>query len=351
MSDHILISTRKGLFDLRRASKDNWKIKGTHFLGSPVTFTLPTEAAWHVSITDGHFGPKMHASTDEGASWKEAVAPALPETEEQSVEMVWVMADDGAGRLWAGTLPGALFTSEDNGTTWQLNRALWNDPTRGEWSGGGYDEPGIHSICIDPRNRDHVTIAISIGGVWRTEDGGQTWELRTEGLRADYTPPSVAYDGVQQDPHQVVQCASVPDTLWMQHHNGIFRSTNLGKNWSELDQHQPSNFGFAVAVHPRNPDRAWFVPGVKDEYRYPKDGKLVVTRTDDGGKSFAILSNGLPKAASYDLIYRHALAIDESGERLVMGSTTGGAWITEDGGDFWHQLPERFPPIAAVRFV
>ena len=351
MSDRILISTRKGLFDLRRNRKNDWAITHEHFLGNPVTYTLPTSNALLASVTTGHFGPKLHKSSDDGQSWDEAPTPALPESDEASVEMVWVMADDGAGRLWAGTLPGALFSSEDEGASWRLNEALWNNPTRSDWWGAGYDHPGIHSICVDPRNREHVTIALSIAGVWRTEDGGASWELRAEGLRADYTPPELAHDGVQQDPHQIVQCRAAPDTLWMQHHNGIFKTSNLGENWTELDQHEPSNFGFAVAVHPNNPDRAWFVPGVKDEYRYPKDGKLVVTRTSDGGKTFDILSAGLPKAASYDLIYRHALAIDESGERLVMGSTTGGAWITEDGGDTWHQLPERFPPIAAVAFA
>jgi len=351
MSDRILLSTRKGLFDLRRKGKDDWVIRGEHFMGSAVTFALPTKDAIHVSITDGHFGPKLWSSTDDGGNWAEAPTPALPEGGDKAVEMIWVMADDGAGRLWAGTLPGALFTSDDKGASWQLNESLWNQESRPEWMGGGYDEPGIHSICIDPRNRNHVTIAISCAGVWRTEDGGKSWKLRTNGLRADFLPPEMAEGGVGQDPHQVVQCAAAPDILWMQHHNGIFKSTDLGKNWAELDKHEPSNFGFAVAVHPANPDRAWFVPGVKDEYRYPKDGKLVVTRTDDGGKTLDMLSEGLPQAASYDLIYRHALAIDDSGERLVMGSTTGGAWITENGGDSWHQLPERFPPIASVAFA
>jgi photosystem II stability/assembly factor-like uncharacterized protein len=351
MSDRILLSTRKGLFDLRRKSKGKWNVRRESFLGRPATFALPAKDAIFVSITEGHFGPKLWKSADDGTTWEEAPTPALPEGGDKSVEMVWVLAKGGNGRLWAGTLPGALFTSDDEGASWQLNEPLWNVPSRPEWMGGGYDQPGIHSICIDPRNPDHVTIAISSAGVWRTEDGGASWELRTDGIRADYVPPELAYGGVQQDPHQVVQCAAAPDILWMQHHNGIFKSIDLGKTWSELDKHEPSNFGFAVAVHPDDADRAWFVPGVKDEYRYPKDGKLVVTRTRDGGRTFDVLSDGLPRAASYDLIYRHGLAIDDSGERLVMGSTTGGAWITEDGGDSWHQLPERFPPIAAVTFA
>lgn len=137
----------------------------------------------------------------------------------------------------------------------------------------------------------------------------------------------------------------------MQHHNGIFRSADDLATWNEVTPPNCSNFGFAVVVHPGHAGTAWFVPAVKDEFRYPKDGKFVVTRTRDGGRSFEILDRGLPQEPSYELAYRHGLDIDDSGERLVMGSTTGGAWISENGGDEWTRLPARLPPVNAVRFV
>ena len=114
---------------------------------------------------------------------------------------------------------------------------------------------------------------------------------------------------------------------------------------------RPSKFGFAVAAHPHDPDTAWFVPAVKDERRIPVDGKVVVARARDGGRSFEVLRKGLPQHHAYDLVWRHALAVDASGERLAFGSTSGGLWISEDGGDAWSMPEARLPPISAVRFV
>jgi photosystem II stability/assembly factor-like uncharacterized protein len=138
--------------------------------------------------------------------------------------------------------------------------------------------------------------------------------------------------------------------MWIQHHNGIFRSDDGGENWTELEA-QPSSFGFAVVAHPSEPDTAWFVPAVKDEKRYPVDGKLVVTRTRDGGQTFESLTKGLPLADCYDLIYRHGLTISADGQQLAFGSTTGGLWLSEDGGESWQTLSTHLPPIKCLRFV
>ena len=148
----------------------------------------------------------------------------------------------------------------------------------------------------------------------------------------------------------MVQCPGDPDALWVQHHNGIFHSRNGGEQWHHVPNSNPSSFGFGVVVHPREPQTAWFVPAVKDECRVPVNGKLVVTRTRDGGKSFDVLRDGLPQQHSYDIIYRHALDIDATGERLAIGSTTGGLWISENQGDRWQNISSNLPPIHAVRF-
>jgi hypothetical protein len=151
--------------------------------------------------------------------------------------------------------------------------------------------------------------------------------------------------------HRLVQCSARPDVLWAQHHNGVFRSTDGGNHWDDVKAIAPSRFGFAVAVHPQKPDTAWFVPADKDERRVPLDGKLVVARTRDGGRSFELLRRGLPEAPAYDLVYRHGLAVDASGNTLAMGSTTGGLWISEDQGDSWRCLSAHLPPVYAVRFA
>src|SRR5438045_5360666 len=149
--------------------------------------------------------------------------------------------------------------------------------------------------------------------------------------------------------HRLAHCPAQPDVVWCQHHNGVFRSEDGGANWHELKAIRPSKFGFAVAAHPRDPDTAWFVPAVKDERRIPVDAKVVVARTRDGGESFEVLSRGLPQRHAYDLVWRHALAVDESGERLAFGSTTGGLWTSGDAGAACMALDAPVAPVAGPR--
>lgn len=366
MSDRLFISTRKGFFVARRGA-NGWSVGEPHFLGENATLALadPRDGTWYVAMNLGHFGVKLKASTDEGRTWEERAVPAYAEgmtyaawdgkpPEPATLKLIWALEAGHAsqpGRLWCGTLPGGLFRSDDGGRTWVLNEPLWNRPERMRWFGGGADQPGIHSICLDPRDPRTLRIAVSCGGVWVSTDDGESWENVGKGMRAEYVPPEQAYDTVGQDPHIMVQCPSQPNRIWVQHHNGVFRSDDAAGTFTEITNAQPTVFGFAVAVHPKNGDRAWFVPGVKDECRVPKDGKLVVSRTSDAGTTFELLTNGLPQVPSYDLVFRHALTIDESGERLAFGSTTGGLWTTENGGDSWTMLPARLPPIHAVRFA
>jgi len=184
-----------------------------------------------------------------------------------------------------------------------------------------------------------------------TEDGGASWMQRGEGMRAEHVPPELTHDPIAQDVHCLVQCPGDPRRMWVQHHNGIFVSSNEAASFVEITGVKPSTFGFAVVVHPRDPDTAWFVPEIKDEKRIPRDGRLCVTRTRDGGRSFEMLTKGLPQSHAYDVVYRHALALDEAGERLAFGSTTGGVWVSEDQGDNWACVTHTLPPVYAVRFV
>jgi photosystem II stability/assembly factor-like uncharacterized protein len=269
------------------------------------------------------------------------------------LERVWALEPAGPsepGVLWAGTIPGGLFRSTDAGTTWTLIRSLWSHPRRKEWFGGGADLPGIHSICVDPRNSKHVTVGISCGGVWATEDGGETWCCKAQGMFANFLPPEQKFEPNLQDPHCIVQCPGKPDSFWAQHHNGVFRSTNNCASWEEVPNVPPSVFGFPVAVHPADPDIAWLVPAMNDERRIAMNGQVVVSRTRDGGKSFTVLREGLPQEHAYDLVYRHSLDIDDSGDRLAFGSTTGSLWVTENQGDSWQCVSQHLPPIYGVRF-
>jgi photosystem II stability/assembly factor-like uncharacterized protein len=196
-----------------------------------------------------------------------------------------------------------------------------------------------------------LTIGVSCGGVWRSEDDGASWRVTSDGMFAEYMPPARRADPVIQDPHRIVQCRANPERLWSQHHNGVFRSDDGGRSWQNVANVKPSVFGFAVAVDPNHGDTAWLVPAQKDQTRVPVDARVVVARTHDAGQSWDVLTRGLPQSHAYDLTYRHALDVDASGRRLAFGSTTGSLWITEDAGDSWNCLSNHLPPIHAVRFA
>ncbi|MEA3276781.1 MAG: exo-alpha-sialidase [Pseudomonadota bacterium] len=366
MSDRLLVGTRKGLFRIEREGTGRWGISQSWFLGDPVSIVLaePGGPRRHAALDLGHFGVKMQRSEDGGKTWSEAPVPAFPlkpdglEDKDPmrgievpwSTQLIWALECGAPGELWCGVIPGALFRSTDGGDSWELARALWEDPRRRKWMGGGYDFAGIHSILVDPRDPAHLTLGVSVGGVWTTRDAGAHWDLIGSGLRSAYVPKDMAGDPLTQDPHRLLHCRAVPDRLWMQHHNGIFVSDDGGLSWRELTDVPPSSFGFALAVHPTDPDTAWFVPAKKDEQRIPVDARLVVTRTRDGGKHFDVLDQGLPQEPAYDLVYRHGLDVSSDGERLAFGSTTGSLWVSEDQGDSWQSVSKHLPPVLCVRF-
>jgi hypothetical protein len=362
----FLAATRKGLFRLSK-NGGGWAIARASFLGQPVSMVLPDprDGSIYAALDLGHFGVKLHRSRDGGECWEELAAPAFPKQPEGSidtmpdgkpwpwrVEKIWALEPGPAsepGLLWCGTIPGGLFRSNDHGASWELNDALWSHPLRKQWFGGGGDFPGIHSLCVEPGGA--VTLGVSCGGVWRSTDGGASWACTSTGMFAEYMPPERRYDSSVQDPHRIAQCAGNLDVFWAQHHNGVFRSADRAASWQEVKAVPPSVFGFAVAVHPRDPDTAWLVPAQKDEVRIPVGGKVVVSRTRDGGRSWEPLRAGLPQEHAYDIVYRHALDVDDSGDALAFGSTTGSLWVSEDQGDRWQAVSHHLPPIYAVRFL
>ncbi len=390
MTPTLRVSTRKGLFTIKktRAATEpgGWSIAQTDFLGDNVTLSFfdASSGTLYAALAHGHFGVKLHrltigkdadVQTEDGSdagerNWQEIAVPQYPKRPEgieppvdemgqvvpDSLKLIWALEAGGAneaqqnGRLWCGTIPGGLFRSDDRGDSWQMIESLWNHPDRIKWFGGGTDHPGIHSVCVDPRDPSRVAVAVSCGGVWVSEDDGASWNSRADGMWAAYMPPDLKYDQAIQDPHFMVQCRDQPDIYWAQHHNGVFRSIDGCASWQEVKDIQPSSFGFAVAVHPQDGNTAWLIPGINDEIRIPVEGKLVVTRTRDGGKTFDVLSNGLPQSHAYDIVFRHALDIDTGGNTLAFGTTTGSVFISEDQGDTWHNVTQHLPPVYALRF-
>jgi photosystem II stability/assembly factor-like uncharacterized protein len=367
MAKTLMVSTRKGLFEVRKGSR-GWAVADAHFLGDNVTLMMrdPRDGTDYAALNHGHFGVKLHRRDKGKKKWKEITTPAYPPKPETLVDLdgwgkpvnwttqlIWSLEPGGAdqkGTIWCGTMPGGLFRSDDRGQTWELMESLWRHPDRNKWLGGGADIPGIHSICVDPRDSDTVRIAISCGGVWVTKDGGESWKQSAHGMRFDQGPAEEAGNPDTQDPHMMVQCKADPTKFWVQHHCGIWKSVNDGVTWTEVKA-KPSSFGFGVVVHPKDPNTAWFVPGIKDEKRIPVGGKLVVTKTEDGGKTFRSLTKGLPQKHAYDVVFRHGLTIDDTGKALAMGSTTGNVWVSENGGNVWKLVSSTLPQVYAVRWV
>lgn len=358
-ADRLLLGTRKGLMIFARTGK-GWEPQGHHFTGVAIAYAFHdarTGLLWACQ-DHGHWGQKLSCSPDWGATWQDTAVPAYPEGAEISpgkpatLRYLWVLApghEDEPDTLWAGTEPGGLFVSRDRGTSWAIVEALWNHPSRDKgWFGGGRDNAGIHSIVIDPRNADHMFIAVSCAGVFETRDGGASWAPRNTGLNADFLPDPAAEVG--QDPHFMVAAPTDPDTLWQQNHCGIYISRNGAETWQFVSQPGgPAHFGFAVAVDPHCPERAFVVPALSDENRIAIDGALCVCRTDDGGATWRDQRNGLPQEGCYDISYRHALDIADTA--LAFGSTTGNAFFSADLGESWTRLGNALPPIYSVRFA
>ncbi len=361
------VGTRKGIFTVAKVG-GAWQVVEAGHVGDnvPIVMHDPRDDTLYAALDHGHFGGKLHRRPAGGGDWEEIGVPTYPDLPEGveedtdasgrvipwTLKLVWSLVpglDDQPGRLWCGTLPGGLFRSDDRGDTWELVRGLWDHPDRKEWMGGGADWPGVHSIAVHPTDGDRLTVGVSCGGIWVTEDGGASWACRADGMRAEFMPPDRAGDPRIQDPHCLVQCVGAPDRFWVQHHNAIYRSVDDCASWQEVEG-EPTHFGFAVSVHPEDPETAWFVPAIKDEHRVPQDAHLVVSRTRDGGETFDVLRNGLPQEHAYDLVLRHAMDLHGDGRCLAFGSTTGNVFVSEDQGDSWTCVSTHLPPVYCVRW-
>lgn len=356
--NRLLLGTRKGLISYTK-SNGAWKHEHNSFLGIPVSLAFIDERTntWWACQDHGHWGCKLSKSDDEGKTWQEVESPKYPEDailkehEPASTKYLWAFSRGGRdqpGRLYIGTEPGGLFMSDDNGEHFELVKSLWDHPSRMDnWFGGGRQNPGIHSIIVDPRDNDHIYVGVSVAGIFETKDGGKTWNPKNKGLTAEFLPDPKAEVG--HDPHLVVMCENHPEYLWQQNHCGIFKTTDGAENWTEVsEKNGPANFGFAISVDNNNPDIAWVVPGIKDEVRVAYDLALCVCRTEDGGKSWQAFRKGLPQDNTFDITYRHALDVDE--ETLVFGTTTGNVYLSEDSGESWQVLSNNLPMIYSANF-
>ena len=367
MAHAIHVCTRKGLFRFVREER-GWRLDRHDFPGVLVTAILPDgrDGSVYAAVKHEVGGVGILRRRPREGGWVKIACPRYPAEPSGwrsgsgamdvpwTLQMIWSLeggGDDRPGLLWAGTIPGALFRSADFGASWSIVESLWYRPERLEWIGRGYEHPGIHSICVDPRDSSRLAVAVSRGGIWESGDLGESWAVSTRGMWAGDMPASRREDPLIQDPHRMVQCPANPNVFWVQHHDGVFRSVDGGASWDEITGLPLSSFGFTVAVSPLDPKTAWLIPVESEECRIPVGARLRVLRTRDAGRTFDVLSRGLPEDHAYDIVHRHALDVDSSGLGLIFGSTTGSLWYSADGGESWERISAHLPPIHACRFA
>ncbi|NUP44332.1 MAG: exo-alpha-sialidase [Streptomyces sp.] len=360
MDDVLLaMGTQKGLFLARRdGGSRSWRIEGPHFAMQAIySVGIDTRRATPrllVGADSSHFGPSVFRSDDLGGTWKQPAAPAVkfPADTGTSLERVWQLHPAGASApdvVWAGTQPGALFRSRDGGESFELVRSLWEHPQRPQWN-AGFGGQAVHTVVTHPADADRVTVAVSTGGVYRSQDGGASWTPSNSGVQATFMPEEQRYPEFGQCVHKIAQDAADPDRLYLQNHGGVYRSDDGGARWEGIADGLPAEFGFAVATHKSRGDVAYVFPVAADSFRMPPDFRCRVYRTEDAGGSWSALSDGLPDEPSYGVVLRDALCTDDADPGGVyFGNRNGEVYASADQGDTWEQVAGHLPDVLCVR--
>ncbi len=351
----ILIGTRKGGFlAFSDPDRKKWDLKGPFFKGTQVhhmTYVGGDFGAVCATVKNEWWGPDVRISKDLGETWLEPKnGVRFAEGRELSVARVWMMKGDqrtGEPILYAGADPGALFKSGDGGQNWEEVRSLTEHPTRNKWQPGAGGMM-VHSICLDPENRDRMFVGISAAGAFRTDDGGKTWTPKNKGVRADFMPDK--FPEVGQCVHHMEMHSSNPSVLYQQNHCGVYRSENAGDEWIDISEGLPSRFGFPLAVHPHDGDTIYVCPAESDQNRMLPDGILRIFRSRDRGNSWQALTDGLPQTQAYQLVLRAAMDTDTLDPAGVYVGMQGGQLLaSRDEGDHWEVLFNWLPPVSSVQ--
>ena len=349
----LLVGTKKGAFVLEGdPSRDRWDVRGPLCEGWPVHDMRidPADGAIVAAAGSPWYGPAAWRSEDLGETWTHSSEGLTYGDDGPPLATVWNITP-GHGSLWAGVEPAGLFRSDDGGRTWSHVAALREHPTTPDW------EPGAGGLCLHtviphPTDADRMWIGISAVGMFETTDGGASWSLRNQGVRADFMPAT--YPEFGQCVHKAVMAAgewpSGEERLFQQNHCGIYRSDDGGGAWTEITPGLPSDFGFPMGAHPRDPGSVWTVPlNGADRGRFVPDAAMAVWRTRDAGRSWTRHGDGLPQRDAYLAVLREAMAVDRLDPAGVyVGTSSGALFASRDEGETWQAIAKHLPPIWSV---
>ena len=326
-----------------------------HLKGSPAD---PNRI--YASQSTGWFGQLIQRSDDGGATWapvgNEFAYDGVPGTHQWydgtqhpwEFKRVWLLEPSltDPDTVYAGVEDAALFRTSDGGQTWQELPALRE--AKGSLWAPGAGGMCLHTILLDPTNPNRIFTAISAAGAFRSDDGGESWRPATHGLISNWEMPDPEAE-VGHCVHSIAMHPARPEVLFMQKHWDVMRSDDAGDNWREISGNLPSDFGFPIAVHAHEPETIYVVPIKSDSEHYPPEGKLRVYRSRTGGDEWEALTNGLPQENCYVNVLRSAMAVDTLPACGVYFGTTGGqVYASPDGGDTWTTIVHDLPPVLSV---
>ena len=354
----LLVGTTKGAFLLRSTrQRSRWEVAGPYFHGQAIYALAYDSRAGRRRLwaaTHTFWGTFLRSSDDFGKTWTNPLEANIkfPADTGTSLANIWQICPGSADEpetLYCGVEPAALFESRDGGDSWSLVRGLFDHPHRPRWvpGNGGLC---LHTIIPDPAAPGRMYVAISAAGVYRTDDGGRTWEARNRGVRVVYHPDR--YPEFGQCVHKIVLHPACPDRLYLQNHWGLYRSDDGAATWRDIANGVPSDFGFAMTVHPHDPDCVYIVPIESDEFRCTPEGRLRVYRTRNGGSSWEPLMQGLPQKRAYETVLRDALTTDPLDPvGVYFGTRNGQVYASANEGKNWTKIVDGFPPIVCVKAV